>query len=60
MAKPKLAPQMREEPKAPKKLKCTCPQDFQDRTYGRGIRVMNKTGKAGEYRCTGCGSTRLV
>ena len=31
---------------------CTCAHEFQDRTYGRGQRVHNRTVKG--YRCTVC------
>lgn len=37
---------------------CTCKSDFQDRTYGKGMRLMNTTGtddKVTGYRCTVCG-----
>lgn len=44
-----------------KVLTCKCKNEYQDRRYGVGKRVMNalgggKGGKAGEYRCTVCGS----
>ena len=58
MAKPKVAPVMKEEPKGPRKKPCTCAQAYQDSLYGKGVRVWNKTKSPGEYRCTGCGSTR--
>lgn len=34
---------------------CSCKHDFQDKTYGKGNRLMNecKDGKA--FRCTICG-----
>ncbi len=37
--------------------KCSCESPFQDRTYGKGMRVMNKCGKGVKdikYRCTIC------
>jgi len=42
-----------------KKIKCTCTNDFQDRFYGKGIRIANKTQKSKGttdkyYRCTVC------
>lgn len=60
MAKPKVAPQMKEESRNPKKGKCTCPQEFQDKIYGKGVRVHNKTNKPSEFRCTGCGVSRVL
>lgn len=39
--------------------KCSCTHEFQDQTYGQGMRVMNPAGKAGGeakfYHCTVCG-----
>jgi len=39
-------------------IKCTCTHNFQDKKYGKGMRVCNvlaKTlGKTPEYRCTVC------
>ncbi len=60
MAKPKVAPVMKEEGKAPKKSRCVCTQAYQDSLYGKGVRLWNKTKTQGEYRCTGCGSTRVL
>lgn len=38
--------------------KCGCIHEFQDRTYGKGMRVMNMTAKgtkdSPKYRCTIC------
>lgn len=37
---------------------CTCKSDYQDRKYGAGKRVKNRSGKKGEthkVRCTVCG-----
>lgn len=33
---------------------CTCKSDFQDKTYGKGVRVFNTTEKE-SIRCTVCG-----
>ena len=49
----------------PKILRCNCVSDFQDTTYGPGMRVFNpafgqKFAKKGRYRCSGCGVTREV
>lgn len=41
-------------------IKCTCTHEFQDKTYGKSMRVMNPTGKFGKggkdgtHRCTVC------
>lgn len=35
-------------------VKCTCQHEWQDKQYGKGNRVMNKTTKLDEYRCTVC------
>lgn len=34
-------------------LKCTCKNEFQDKKYGRGMRVHNPTAKD-KQRCTVC------
>lgn len=60
MGKPKVAPEVKEEKQGTKKAKCHCVQAYQDSLYGRGVRVWNKTAKTGEYRCTGCGTTRVL
>ena len=42
-------------------MACTCKHDFQDKTYGRGLRLFNygrKINGTGGYRCTVCGATR--
>lgn len=41
------------------KMKCNCAHEFQDKVYGKGIRVHNpcKEGKAG--RCTVCGNEKV-
>lgn len=44
-------------------LKCTCQNTWQDKEYGRSMRVMNKTQKGNStdsatYRCTVCGSEK--
>ena len=47
----------------PTKLKkCTCKDEFQDKRYGKGRRVMNQAPAKGampnRYRCTVCGEER--
>lgn len=38
------------------RMYCTCKSDFQDREYGKGIRVFNPCGTpVKKYRCTVCG-----
>lgn len=37
------------------KTKCTCSSEYQDRVYGKGIRIANETGKTNTVRCTVCG-----
>lgn len=46
-----------------KLFKCRCKHEYQDKKYGKGIRLHNKTtypntnkGTLGEYRCTVCKS----
>lgn len=42
-------------------LECTCRHEFQDRMYGRQMRVHNRSDKPGQtnkYRCTVCGNLR--
>jgi hypothetical protein len=34
-------------------VKCSCSHEFQDKQYGKGVRVANVTGK-GALRCTVC------
>lgn len=41
------------------KVKCTCENAFQDKTYGKGVRVANKTQKD-SARCTVCGREHSV
>lgn len=38
-------------------LQCSCQSEFQDVTYGKGMRVFNEIGKDQNsgYRCTVCG-----
>ena len=38
-------------------MQCSCQSEFQDATYGKGMRVFNEIGKDGKggYRCTVCG-----
>lgn len=37
-------------------VKCTCKHDFQDKTYGNGIRVFNVSYNNKEAKCTVCDS----
>lgn len=39
-----------------KVMHCKCDHDFQDKKYGRGLRVHNRTEKGSRtiYRCTVC------
>lgn len=45
-------------------LKCTCENEFQDKTYGKGMRVHNPGGKSGtkdsnlKMICTCCGNKK--
>lgn len=46
-------------------LRCTCKHDFQDKTYGSGMRVHNPCPPKGKtddpkYRCTVCGAERTA
>lgn len=44
-------------------FQCSCKNEFQDKTYGKGNRVMNPMGKADKisgYRCTVCGKEYRV
>lgn len=42
-----------------RKLKCTCKHKFQDKEYGKGIRLHNSCGVNGEkWRCTVCGDIK--
>lgn len=44
-------------------LACICKHDFQDKEYGKGLRVHNyaiKGNKAPGYRCTVCNSIKSV
>lgn len=34
---------------------CTCKSDFQDGTYGKGMRVFNTAADGKKGRCTVCG-----
>jgi len=34
---------------------CTCENEYQDKMYGKGMRVKNTTGSGGS-RCTVCGA----
>ena len=35
---------------------CTCKSDFQDKEYGKGMRLMNRTNNG--LRCTVCSSNK--
>lgn len=37
--------------------KCVCSHEYQDRRYGKGMRVMNVKSKKEEATCTVCGTT---
>lgn len=39
-------------------LKCSCKHEFQDRTYGKGMRVFNETKIKDRFRCTVCVSLK--
>jgi hypothetical protein len=43
---------------------CKCASDFQDKTYGKGVRVANRTaknyGESSDARCTVCGAVHQV
>lgn len=49
---------MEEKKFGTKLLSCTCKSEYQDRVYGKGMRVHNKSvSKLGtKFRCTICGS----
>lgn len=38
-------------------MKCTCAHEYQDRVYGKSMRLFNPIGKSQDsgYRCTVCG-----
>lgn len=43
--------------------KCTCPHEYQDKKYGKGMRVHNKAPKVDKdkgRRCTVCGVSKNV
>lgn len=40
-------------------LRCTCQHDFQDKTYGKGMRVHNVTPKS-KANCTVCSNAKTV
>ena len=46
--------------KTTKRMKCTCTNTYQDKRYGKGIRVFNKcnSGVYAKWRCTVCGSEK--
>lgn len=40
---------------------CTCKHDFQDKHYGKGLRVHNlATGKVKGWRCTVCSNIKAT
>ena len=43
-----------------KEIKCTCKNEFQDKLYGKGMRVHNECGankgKTTGWKCTVCGN----
>jgi hypothetical protein len=41
-------------------MPCTCESEFQDKTYGRNLRLFNQTRKSDGklYRCTVCGKEK--
>lgn len=39
-------------------LPCKCKHDFQDKQYGKGMRVHNFTEKSEKWRCTVCKSEK--
>ncbi len=43
---------------AGKIIKCTCKHEFQDKTYGKGMRVFNTEDKSSDSTCTVCGAKR--
>ena len=43
---------------AVKVIKCNCNHDYQDKVYGKGMRVHNYAEKAETYKCTVCGDKK--
>lgn len=45
-------------------MKCECPHEFQDKTYGRGLRVHNPAPQKGaspqRVRCSVCGREKTA
>lgn len=41
-----------------KLVKCTCKSNYQDKTYGKGMRIHNKMGAGRGWRCTICSTTK--
>lgn len=37
-----------------KVIECTCKNEYQDKTYGKGMRVHNFATSQGVWRCTVC------
>lgn len=54
---PKPTPIKQPDSNTSRLMPCGCKSEFQDKTYGAGIRVMNLT-KNGELRCTVCSEIR--
>jgi hypothetical protein len=55
MAKPKKGDAPVERSKGTMVAPCGCTSAFQDRRYGRGLRLMNKSGTKSGQKCTVCG-----
>lgn len=36
------------------KAKCECNHEYQDKVYGKGVRLFNKMKKPDSFRCTVC------
>jgi len=41
-----------------KKMPCDCVNEFQDKQYGKGIRIHNLCKGGEQARCTGCAKTK--
>lgn len=39
-------------------IKCKCSHEFQDKTYGKSMRVHTPSAKDGVYFCTVCGTEK--
>lgn len=57
-----MADKNEEKPKTPKAgtviRRCTCSHEYQDKTYGAGMRVHNIAKKGDGARCTICATMR--